>query len=236
MLSFYSFKWSEYKAYFCNLSVLSWDSFVNDILHSQVSARLRGSFGANKEQLFPNKYINYSKCSSEDLRKNSWRRIKGEQVPLHGPYVIRKASRACPSAPMGWPLGFSVIKGHTTKQTLHFQAYCKLARASIATKIIIELQDQWGWKRPLSSSRPTIHPSSSLSNCFFLPCPYQSVQVGLDSADLEEQQGLLLLAMVLVYACLLWAWSARLSYLCSHLDQNLLPASVPHCWEINSMN
>lgn len=70
MLSFYSFKWTEYKAYFCNLSVLSWDSFVNDILHSQVSARLRGSFSANEEQLFPNKYINCSKCSSEDLRKN----------------------------------------------------------------------------------------------------------------------------------------------------------------------
>ena len=93
MLSSYSFKWTEYKAYFCNLSVLSRDSFVNDMLHSQVSARQRGSFSANKEQLFPNKYINGSKCGCEDLRKSSVRQNASGS----------KAASA--SAQSAWPSG-----------------------------------------------------------------------------------------------------------------------------------
>lgn len=97
MLSSYSFKWTEYKAYFCNLSVLSWDSFVNDMLHSQVSARQRGLFSANKEQLFPNKYINCSKYGCEDLRKSSvWAKASGSGAACVSAWSLCPSGR-CPA-------------------------------------------------------------------------------------------------------------------------------------------
>lgn len=116
------------------------------MLHSQVSARLRGSFSANKEQLFPNKYINCSKCSSEDLRRSSaGEKARGREAEcLCSDHAsVRRASSICIFVPVGWRRGLmfscSVVKGHTTKETRRQcpgveQACCKLAAASIATK------------------------------------------------------------------------------------------------------